>query len=331
MTPLSVHLQVPSDRVVQGRVDDSAVLFHLDDRRLHVLNETAAAVWNGLTSGESPDTIAGRLAVRFEADVSLVRRDVSELVDRLHIDRLVVHDDRRHSAPQNGSARLSPDIGMRFWPSSGSYLALDAAIRIETEDVELGEVIAAALAPLYSAKSADRAIRIDTENDDSWRVTAREGEPVIVGDRLYAAIRVLGEVNAAAIDSVPRQLVLHAGAVASAAGALVLPAGPNRGKSTLTAALVRAGMAYLTDEAAAITPEGLCRPYPKAIALEPGSFEVHKDLAPAARDGLGAALDTRVWHVEPDRVGGLGRTRCRDRVPALAVRLGDDDDTLPSR
>ena len=169
-----------------------------------------------------------------------------------------------------------PDIGMRFWPSSGSYLALDAAIRIETDDVELGEVIAAALAPLHSAKSADRAIRIDTENDDCWRVTAREGEPVTVGGRLYAAIRVLREVNAAAIDSVPRQLVLHAGAVASATGALVLPAGPNYGKSTLTAALVRAGLAYLTDEAAAITAEGICRPYPKAIALEPGSFEVYR-------------------------------------------------------
>ena len=314
MTPISVQVQVPSDQVVQGRVDGSRVLFNLDDRRLHFLNETAEAVWDGIRSGESPDAIAEQLAARFGTDFSLVRRDVAELVDRLGVDRLVVHDDHRRRATSDRPARLSPGVGTPFWPSTGSYRALDATIRIETEDLELGDVIAAALAPLSSEEPADCAIRIDSQNDDCWKVTTRAGEPVIVGGRLPAAIRALGEVNAAAIESVPRQLVMHAGAVATAAGALLLPAGPNQGKSTLTTALVRDGMAYLTDEAAAVTRDGLCRPYAKAIALEPGSFEVHPDLAPSTRGGLGAALDSRVWHVGPDRVGSVGET-----APVIAI------------
>ena len=53
--------------------------------------------------------------------------------------------------------------------------------------------------------------------------------------------------------SVPGDLVFHAGAVSDGRTAVLLPAASNHGKSTLTAALVRDGLQYLTDEAAAVT------------------------------------------------------------------------------
>jgi hypothetical protein len=65
---------------------------------------------------------------------------------------------------------------------------------------------------------------------------------------------------------------------------------------------------------AAVAATGIPRAYPKAIALEPGSFEVHKDLAPALCGGLGGALDSRVWHVEPGRIGSVGSV-----APVVAI------------
>ena len=59
--------------------------------------------------------------------------------------------------------------------------------------------------------------------------------------------------------------VLHAAAVADARGAIVLP-GPNgTGKSTLTAALVARGFAYLSDDCVPIDGRGLVMPMPFAL------------------------------------------------------------------
>ena len=41
---------------------------------------------------------------------------------------------------------------------------------------------------------------------------------------------------------------------------------------------------------------------------------MHRDLAPPRRDGLGAALDARVWHVGPDRIGSVGTV-----APVIAI------------
>ena len=78
------------------------------------------------------------------------------------------------------------------------------------------------------------------------------------------------------------------------AGAII--SGPSgAGKTTFTAALVRAGFGYLTDEALAIDPvTGLLQPYPKALAIKRGSWELLDDLRPPPTD-----LSPRVWHVAP--------------------------------
>ena len=195
------------------------------------------------------------------------------------------------------------------WPAARSIRALEASLAIETSDEELGEVLAEVLAPLATDQPATSAIRVDVRPDGSCEVRSQVGERAVVADRAAAVTRVVGEVNSAAVESVPDRLVLHAGAVAGRRGAVVLPARSESGKSTLTAELVRAGMGYLTDEAAAVSGGGLCHPYPKAIGLDPGSFPVHPDLAPvrtlpsSPSSGLRSALDSSAWHVAPTRLG----------------------------
>ena len=83
-------------------------------------------------------------------------------------------------------------------------------------------------------------------------------------------------------------------AVSSAtASACVLPADPESGKTTLTTGLVRAGYAYLTDEAMSFDWEtGEIEPYPKPLSIDPGSQFLFPELAPPPPAGLRRASPT---------------------------------------
>ena len=78
-------------------------------------------------------------------------------------------------------------------------------------------------------------------------------------------------------------LLLHAGAVERDGLALVLPALPGSGKSTLTAALAHRGWRLMSDEFGALDPEALLfRPLLKPAALKNQSIQVIRNFAPEA-------------------------------------------------
>lgn len=60
---------------------------------------------------------------------------------------------------------------------------------------------------------------------------------------------------------------VHAGVVAVDGRALLLPGRSHDGKTTLTAALLRAGAAYGSDEYAVLDPSGRVHPYPRPLAI----------------------------------------------------------------
>lgn len=68
----------------------------------------------------------------------------------------------------------------------------------------------------------------------------------------------------------PIQVIfVHAGAVAWHNRAIVVPGRTLSGKSTLVAALVRAGATYYSDEYTVIGPDGLVRPYARMLSIRP--------------------------------------------------------------
>jgi hypothetical protein len=83
---------------------------------------------------------------------------------------------------------------------------------------------------------------------------------------------------------------------------VLLPATPESGKSTLVAGLARRGFTYLSDESVALVPGSTTvEPYPKAISLDRGSWEVHAALRPT-RPGV-ERFEATTWHVPPAEVG----------------------------
>ena len=99
-------------------------------------------------------------------------------------------------------------------------------------------------------------------------------------------------------------LLLHSGAVAADDGRSVLVCGRSgAGKTTLTAALARRGLAYLSDESVGVDPASLTvTPWRKPLTVKPGSQGVLAELAPDAPDQL---LTAPAWQVEPRALGGL--------------------------
>lgn len=97
-------------------------------------------------------------------------------------------------------------------------------------------------------------------------------------------------------------LIIHAAVVERRGQALLLPAPPGSGKSTLCAALVSRGWRLLSDELALISPEtGNVLPLVRPISLKNASIAVIGRFAPVMRIGP-AVHDTQkgsVAHVKP--------------------------------
>lgn len=78
-------------------------------------------------------------------------------------------------------------------------------------------------------------------------------------------------------------LLLHSGAVEKHGKAILLPATPRSGKSTLCAALIQHDWRLLSDEFGLVRPNDLALiPFPRPIPLKNESIEVIRTLAPAA-------------------------------------------------
>ncbi|MFN2337711.1 MAG: HprK-related kinase A [Gammaproteobacteria bacterium] len=107
-------------------------------------------------------------------------------------------------------------------------------------------------------------------------------------------------------------LMLHAAVIARDGRAVILPAPPGSGKSTLCAGLVNRGWRLLSDELTLIDRDtGLIAPLPRPVSLKNQSIEVIRTFAPEAVLGP-VARDTAkgtVSHMQP---------------PAASVRAADE-------
>jgi HprK-related kinase A len=117
-----------------------------------------------------------------------------------------------------------------------------------------------------------------------------------------------------------RFLLLHAGVVERDGRAVVLPALPGSGKSTLTAALMHRGFRLLSDEFGAVDMEQcVLVPLLRPVALKNESIDIIREFAPQARIGPSFPKTRKgtVAHLGPDR-DSVDR-RAQSATPALIV------------
>lgn len=114
--------------------------------------------------------------------------------------------------------------------------------------------------------------------------------------------------------------LLHAGVLAAGDRAIVMPAVPGSGKSTLSAALMLSGFRLLSDEFGVLNPEsGELLPMLKPVALKNRSIDVIRDFSAEACIGptFPGTRKGDVAHLAPDDASVAARHR--PAKPALVI------------
>jgi hypothetical protein len=203
-------------------------------------------------------------------------------------------------------AVTSTRLNEREWPRvTRVYGAADLTFSVRSEHGDLADYVERLLAPLAPRETADHCYSIV---DDGARFKSRyalyfDGQPIVrtPSEALTVAF-LLWHLNFAVVAASDRYLVVHAAAAAHHGSAILLPAAPDSGKTTLVARLIARGCSYLTDEASAIDPVSLTvAPYPKPLTIQQGSWAALADLRPELHDRFSQYAQDQ-WHLVPDAI-----------------------------
>ena len=286
----------PKPGLVVQPLDGEAVIYDPEADALHHLEPTAAAVWSRLNGELSVGSIAVDLATAYDMPEEAIRRDVARLTAVLH-DRGLLAGSSGTPASTGRQAQRVPDgefdLGERAMPSAGyltrPFRGLEHTFEIATNDHTVRDYLDEILVDLSADGHGDLAHYELIALEDEQYVVRCDDAVVVATGRLDRALSVLlWHINAEVVRrTTPLRPVVHAAAAVRDGMTVLLPAAPERGKTTTVAGLVhRAGFGYLTDEAVAIEPPTLIpRPYPKPLSIDRGSWEVLADLRPA-HDGV---------------------------------------------
>jgi hypothetical protein len=187
------------------------------------------------------------------------------------------------------------------------------------------------------ARLTARRLGIVLEDDGTYSVY-NSGTRVNEGGGWELAKIVLeGQVRSYISLNAPEHVFIHAGAVGYEGRAIIIPGPSFTGKTTLTAALVRAGALYYSDEFAVLDRDGMVNPFAKTLSLRPEGVQIEHTVeeigGTAGRDPLPIALVV-VTHFspgaawEPERLTGgaavlevLGNTVTMTTRPEDSMRV----------
>ncbi len=279
-------------------VDGQVVLYDPPRTRSHVLNPSAAAVWASVDGQRTVTELIDLLQADTGADRAVLDRDVRTTLAQFLDSQIVTEVADAPTAPVPGAVpgAAAEVAGVQLrgadrWAATVTRLldALDWTTAIgparaggidlvaRTNDATVGRLLhdaLAALPPAGSGESGDpvepvvisvhdpgsgRARRLYVDGRRQWS----DPEPTALVEA------VLEDLTQRVLAGTPGQLRLHAGAVERDGRVVAVAGFSGRGKSTLTAALVQRGFAYVTDEVTVVDPRTLeVSPYAKALDLD---------------------------------------------------------------
>ncbi len=184
-------------------------------------------------------------------------------------------------AKPSGNCRACEQVLERFrWEAGIALQSYGVALGVRVTDAALLPLVLALLPPGWTA-SATPAV------DTLYSITKIAGRSRVPAsyyyvyrggcllarsrswDALMAALE--SDLHLSIAQQAKQHIFVHAGAVAYAGQAILIPGRSFSGKTTLTAALVKAGAAYLSDEYAVIDAAGQVLPYAKSLSVRAGA------------------------------------------------------------
>jgi hypothetical protein len=161
------------------------------------------------------------------------------------------------------------------WCLSFSVMAYGVQIRIRSNTDSVIDAVLAHLPPgstrsEYSEVGHEYAFVIDTDASGKPRHSLYINNTLYTQCRLPELLHLFEtEVQLHVAEMAPDRVFVHAGAVGWNGRAIVIPGRTFTGKSTLVAALVRAGADYYSDEYAVLDSSGNVHPYARPLSIRP--------------------------------------------------------------
>ncbi len=189
-----------------------------------------------------------------------------------------------------------------------------------------------------NAEATGFCTTVIVEKRRSWRsgivhyhISGEVEERFSVRKRARVVPHIDGVINLSVARHLPDYVQLHAAVLQRGDVGLVIPGGPGFGKTTVTAALIKRGWNYASDEFALIDPQTIdLAPFPKSLSIKPGS------VALLEREGIDIANLRRFHRADKGAIRCLPATNIRpnalvDRVtPRLIVFPQLDGNAEPS-
>ena len=278
--------------------DDAGIVFSERSQDLYVLNATAAFVWCCLEDGLERDQIMAATEAAYGVPAAKAETDIDDLLCRWQQLGLLAGAEANcvrwstQSEEGENEALREPDAAksLRDVPpchSVRSYQLLTTSFRLHYGTAAQEAVVHPILAHLEVAATP-------TARRTVVELVWCAGEHLLLVDgRCQQRCAELNELAPLvkrtllvdAIDGCSSLLSIHAGVVRSPRGCLLLPAAAGSGKSSLTAALIRAGFVYLSDEVALLEEETLrVRPVPISLCVKEGGWDLLAPRYPELRD-----------------------------------------------
>jgi hypothetical protein len=163
-------------------------------------------------------------------------------------------------------ARLAEDIGAHEL----TFETFGLRVRVVTDSAETLDRIPALLPPGWrpsSQAAVDTTFALRARSADKFALM-RDGNALVEDWGRDVALVVLErELRLFLALEAPGLVFVHAGAVAHRGYVIVIPGKTYSGKTSLVAALVRAGAVYYSDEYAPLDEHGLVHPFAKPLSL----------------------------------------------------------------
>lgn len=155
-------------------------------------------------------------------------------------------------------------------PYEAAFESYGVRLAVESDDAKLLTSVMSVLPPgskPCARESVTGHFRLRTD-DDLGYVISSEGEADIPCRDLELAISTVQmQIRWHVALHARNYVFIHAGVVVHGGRALLLPGHSFTGKTTLVAALVRAGASYYSDEYAVLDEKGQVNPYPHPLSI----------------------------------------------------------------
>jgi hypothetical protein len=235
-------------------LDDAGILLSARTRELHALSPGAAFLWCCLEEGLSPQVMARRFASASGRPLPEARAEVLRLLRTWHEQGLLGAGGDAANAPAREATSpivvlSQPVIARPRSTLARRYKLLDTVFDVDFDTQARLEAVDLALRHLATPLAPTAWVSIISEADtDTITVLIDGAEVDCCADPTMLVPAVKSALTMAAVNRLDFAVYLHAAMLRRGNGALLLPAPPQSGKTTLAAVLAKAGFDYSTDE-----------------------------------------------------------------------------------